>query len=448
MPVLEIKAQNFIAGESKTEYIADAGFSPSSYGLNLTKIRGLAYFIEAPTQIGASVLVAPGDIIAQCIDPIALGNDSYMVDTVGSFYTLNGTTLVKGQASTGYSYLEGTTDILGFKGTLYATSQNAIAQLGSNLSSITEDWWSNLQSGYRHPLEVIEGEMFIADNNIIWYWNGESSGTAFTLPPGAAITSLRRHSDGRTLLAFTGDNEQNASHILAGGGKVYYCDPVLRDWVREVSIESQVEGTRVVGGVIYVTYGYNFGYFDGNGLQPIKYLSSSSYTYSHNIGNMEDTLIIRDGNNTLAYGDLGAGKVWYNIFQDSNIGTTITNIFYLGDNNVIFATSDSKLFKIDYDNVGTNGRFYSNKYTFGSEVKIRRIDVFHTPSVADVAGYFNFYNIDMVTELVHSNTGQILSVNKTRINCDITADIFQFLVTISEPTLAIKLFRIYYDPIK
>src|SRR3990167_939060 len=95
MATLEIGAKNFIAGESLSADIADKGFSPESYGLNLTKSRGMLYFTEIPTQIGSAVLT--GDVIAQCIDPIALGNDTYLVEDGGAFYTLNGTTLVKKQ---------------------------------------------------------------------------------------------------------------------------------------------------------------------------------------------------------------------------------------------------------------------------------------------------------------------------------------------------------------
>src|SRR3990167_202435 len=451
MPILDIDTKNFIAGESQSDYISDKGFSPDSVNLNLTKIRGLLYFNEIATDRGGAILT--GNIIASCPDPAYLGNDVYYLDDEGAFYTLDGATLTKKQTSSGYTYVLGTSEIIPFKQEIFATSNTAIAKLTNNFAAIIEDWWAGLTTAYRHPMEAVEDGLFIANKNIIYYWNGTSSGTAFTLPSEVNITSLRKHPDGRTLLAFTGITV-NYSHTHNGGGKVYFCDPVIRDWTREVEIEAQVEGSRVVGGIIYVTWGNNFGYFNGSGLIFLKKFATSSITYSHNLVNLEDILLTRDGLNILAFGNLGAGNVWWKLFRNTANSQNINNILYKGDNKLLAAYSDGasagKLVEIDYDNAGTTGAFYSNRYNFGSTVKIRRIDIFHdtTNTTGTTAFDVKHRLLDDTEETIESISYDSQSINKTRIQCDITADIFQLVIVPQTDDMGIKLIRIYYDPIK
>jgi len=450
MPVIEIGAKNFIAGESTSDLVSDRGFSPKSNGLNLTKTRGMFYFRESGSEVGSSTLT--GNIVASTFDPRASGNDSLHVDDEANFYTYSGTTLTKRQTGAN-TYQLGTSELINFKSQIYATSQTAVAQLNDQMSSMTENWWSGLTAGYRHPMEAIEDELFIADKNVIYYWNGSSSGIAFTLPDSRiAVTSLRKAPDGRTLLAFTSDNEQNFSHTLGGGGKVYYCNPVLRDWEREVQLEAQVEGSRVVGGTIFVTYGSNFGYYDGNGLQPLYRFETSTTTYSHNISNIEDILIFRDGKKVVAYGDLGAGNTFWKLYGSAT--NNINNIHYKGDNKLLVAFSDGAgggdLYEIDYDNAGIIGDFYSNRYTFGGEVIIRRIKIFHDETNSAGTSRFTLgYNdingsLSDIKDVQYTNQ----STYKTVIDCDIQTDMFQLYIAPQNDDLGYKLIQIFYEPVE
>ena len=452
MATLDITAKDFIRGESSADYVADGGFSPDSYAINLTKTRGVLYFNEGYTDRGAATLT--GNIIASAIDPSASGKDAYFLDDEGAFYYIDGGTLTKPQDSAS-SFILGTSELFPFNGNLYATSEDSLHQLsGSALTDCERLWGAALATGYRHPIERVEDEMFVASQNVIYYLNNAGvTGTAFTLPIGVGVTSLRRHPDGRTLLAFTSDNAQNFSHTLGGAGKVYYCDPTVRDWVREVQLEAQVEGTRVVGGVVYCTYGFNFGFFDGNGLQPIKSLDTSATTYSHNISNIEDILLVRDGLNVRAYGDLGAGNVWWNITNNETNTQNVNCIHYLGDNKLLFAFSDAGtaglLKEVDFDNAGTSGVFYSNRINFGEEVHIHRIDILHDVSAAAGTTRFilSYRDIDGTLSTIQDTTYSSQSVNKTRIRANIKTDIFQLKLTQSNDDTGYKLIRIFYDPV-
>jgi len=481
MEVLTINHKNFIAGESQTDLFDDAGFSPASIDLNLTATRGELNFISTPTDRGGATLT--GNVIADTFDPAFLTNlGNILLDDDGAIYSFTGSTLTKKQTSL-HNFAIGTSDIINFKDNFYITyggggvnSRAGISQLDYNLGTLNDEWWTMLEPGYagtsnddrfwRHPMEVVEKNMFIANKNIIYYWDGTTSGTAFTLPTDVNVTTLRKNTDGRTLLAFTG-NVADASHTQANKGKVYYCDPTLQGaavdgWSREVEIEAQVEGSRVMGGVVYVTWGKNFGYFDGSGLVKLKEFETSGTTYSHNIKSMDDILVTRDGVNVLAYGDLGQGKVWWNIFQNTTNSNAINNITYKGDNKLLVAYSDGAgagdMVEIDYDTAGVLGSWVSNKIRFGSKVHISRIEVTHGET--DTSGTTTIRLAQRNTEgdtttvargdagIIEDITYVNQAVTESVAQCDIKTSIFQLYVASVTDTVGIKEIRIYYDPIK
>lgn len=455
MPI--INPTDFIRGESSSDYIADGGFSPDSYGLNLTKEPGILYFIESSTDRGGATLT--GNIIASCPDPQTTGNDAYFIDDEGAFYRLNGATLTKGFTGAN-TYQLGTSDLKPFNdANFYATSTTAVAQFDNNLGTVTENWWTGLTSGFRHPLEVVEKELFIADKNVIYYWDGTTSGTAFTLPVQQNVTSLRKHPDGKTLLAFTGGTA-DFSHTRNGAGKVYYCQPTLRGssiegWSREVELESQVEGTIVVGGVVFATWGKNLGYFDGNGLVWLKRLETSGTTYSQSMANNEDILLFRDGINVKAYGNLGAGNVFWNCFRNTTNTNHITNIHYKGDNKVLYSFQGASagtglLQEVDYDNAGTVGNFYSNRYFTPEERVYRFIDILHTVTNSGGASEFGVKYRDLddnesniISDGVISYLNQ--TVSRTQKAMNVRSNAFQLVLQGSTDDIGYKQIRITDD---
>lgn len=450
MAIIDINWRNFTAGESTNAWTADRGFSPDSFGLNLTKERGVLHFIEAATDVSDATIA--DTIIATTPDPLLAGRDLYMVGDEGNYYYQSGTTITLGDTGGGYSYTLGTVDVLGFQGSFFATTQTTVALFEDDVTNLVEDWWSGLSSGVRHPLEVVEGEMFIGDGNIIQYWDGTASGVAFTLPTGQNTTTLRRHPDGQTLLAFTGDTG-DFSHTRGGGAKVYYCDPVLRDWTREVVIEAQVEGSRNVGGTIYTTWGRNVGFFDGNGLEWLKELQTSTTTYSHSMGAFEDDLLVRDGRVVKRFGDLGQGRVWWNMYKNQTNSNNIAAIAYQGDNRLMSffddGSGDGKAMQVDYDNSGPGGEFKSNRISFPEEVEVDRIELIHDTTDSVGSTIFTVNSIDVAdTEsamkvVTHTNE----STNRTTVGADVKTDIFQLGLLPANDDIGYKLMRIHYDGI-
>jgi hypothetical protein len=437
----KIDFRNVLAGESLGDFAPTAGFSSDSFGLNLTKERGVINFIEGQTTISTS---PTGNLIASTDDLNFSGNDKYFLDDDGNAYTLNGTTLTKRQTMGG-TFALGTSDMVQFKLVTYITSTDAIHELtGSDLGT-TANWWDGLSPTNRHPMEVVEKEMFIGDGNLIYYWDGTTSGTAFTLPTENKITSLRKHPDGVHLLAFTGKTD-NFSHTKPSAGRVYYCNPTLRGasidgWSREVELEAQVEGTRLLGGIVYCTWGMNFGLFDGNGLEFMKPLLTSGTTYSHSISSIEETLLVRDGRFILAFGNLGAGNVWYRVSKNL-VASNINVIAYKGDNKLLFGDAATNLKETDLDNGGASGIFYSNRDDFDDEVVVKRIVILHdTATTYELAvSYRDLSDTENLIETI-SHTSQ--SIQKETINCDIRADIFQLVLAPASGTVGIKAIKIY-----
>lgn len=359
---------------------AGGGFSPRSgaRGQNLKiSLGGILRAKPATVDLSANVTT---EIIAFTADAAFLGNDGYAVDTGGRFYTINGSTVTLRQTDAVKAYTSGNTYLKTFLGSLYATSTTDIAKLdNSDLTVMDNDWWTAtqgegaLQSSWRHPMEVVEDTLYIADQYYIHTWDGTTSVyAAMTLPVGYNITSIIVHTDGRHLLVFMAETA-NFSHTKRARAKMFMVDTVNLEFVREIDIDAQVEGTINVGGVIYCTYGMNLGYFNGDGLTFLRKLENQT-TYSNNLANMEGDLIIREKNGLLAYGNLGEGNVfWYPWTSEGS--NDITAIFYAGDNCMITSAPAAKLDKMDFDTFAGIGRFESGFISFPGKVWIRKVEV-------------------------------------------------------------------------
>lgn len=451
MSTITIDAKDFLAGESNWDYIGNHGFSPDSTGLNLLLKPGVLNFGHTETDRGGVTLT--GNIVAGCMDLNPLGGQNIFVDDGGAFYTLSGATFTKRQTATNTGGWQlGTTDIIEYKGNVYATrngnTNGEIVQLtGTNMTTINNEWWiSGIGVAVRHPMEVVEDKLYIGDTNVIYSYDGTTSTTAITLPSDVNITSLRRHPDGRHLIAFCG-YVKDFSHTSGTSGKMYIVNKDTLTWEREILTESQVEGSRLVGGIVYVTYGKKLGYFTGSGLKFLKQLKTSGTTYSQSMSNMEDLFLLRDGVNLLIYGDLGNGvKSWHNFYN----GSTINVVAYKGTNLILIGTSAATLTELDYSAASLGGTFYSKRYNFGTVVKIRRMDFIHDAKSS--GGIMNF----SVSYRDTDNTSTFLkqfawptgpTTNKSRMEIDLTTDIFQFSVVPQNGILGIKLIRFYFDPI-
>jgi hypothetical protein len=365
-----------------------------------TKEDGALHGTPSATTIGSGTMVKK--ILANIVDPAYLGNDAYYVDDSGNFYTKDGGTFTKDQTDSTNTYTLGTTDLIHYKGEIFATATDEVTKLTANLAAIDTAWWTTtrghsvLNGNYRHPMEVVEDTLYIADEYKIHTWDGTTSvAAAMSLPPDVNITSLRKHPDGRHLIAFCGVTA-NYSHTQGGGGKAYIIDTVNLEWTQEIPLESQVEGSRVVSGVVYVTYGKNFGYFDGSALQWLRDLETSGTTYSHCITDIEGTVAFRDGDEIICYGDVGAGNVFWNL---KDTGTSaLSALLYVGDNTIQYsydASGTGVLKEIDLDN-STEGlvEIVTNPISTAGELWLRKVSLAHDNPTGYCSFRYQYYDED------------------------------------------------------
>lgn len=437
MQTIVIDTQSFIRGESKSVNSNDGGFSPLTKNINLikTRIDGALHGTPTPSTL-VSDLGTNQEPIAGIFDPAFGGNDAFFVTKGGLFYKINSGSLTLGATDSTNSYTEGTTSIKYFKNEVFATTTQQIVKLSSSLGSLDDDWWTvtrghgSMEVNYRHPMEVVEDTLFIADRYYIHTWDGTTSvSQAMSLPPDVNITSLVKHPDGRHLIAFCGVTA-NYSHTRTSGGRVYIIDTVNLEWVQEIIIEAQVEGSLVQGGVVYTTYGKNFGYFNGSGLVWLRNLTSS-YTYSNCLTTLDDVVVIRDNYNVICYGDVGAGKVFWNMYEVTEASTNgITFILGMTAKKLIYgyrtASAKGALQQIDLDGTEGGARIVTNQISGGVRTWVRRIDVEQDNVATYVGTYFFYWTPDGAQNTITNidqNSGATATVPRHyRINCNVLGD--------------------------
>lgn len=266
-----------------------------------------------------------------------------------------------------------------------------------------------------------------------------------TLPTEYNITNLIVHNDGRHLLAFCAETA-NFSHTKRARAKLFMIDTLTLEFVRELDIDAQIEGSINVGGVIYVTYENNLGYFNGDGITFLRKLknTSTTTTYSHNLANVEGILAVREEGSLLFYGNLGLGNVFWYPWTNTPL---IKGIFYYGDNKMLTSSSDQRMSLLDFDTFAGSGSLESNPYTFPSKVWIRKI-VVQTEALASGS------NISFVSVDKNGTTSTIMTMNHTTDGaisektqfCNIFTDVFRLRINFDFlQTKGVRKIIIYYE---
>lgn len=464
METIVIDANTFIQGASLNEFTQNGGYSPASRGINHLYAEGKIYMQPEDVDLSTNL---EGNFIAGAYDPALGGNDAYILDNEGKFYTLSGTTLTKRQTDATYSYVFGTSDMAVFGGNLFATSSTNIALLAGlgNLASIDEDWWTatrahgSLSSTNRHPLVVVEDTLYIADGNLIHSWDGTTSvPSALTLPSIWGITCMIKHPNGRDLIAFC-SSTADYSHTRGARSVAFIINTVTLEFTQEIPIDAQVEGARLVGGVLYVMYGRNLGYFTDTGIAFLRRLEEIDLQgfrlgYKYHMGDLEGHLLVVEQDHVLAFGDLGAGKVfWYPITNRPHTGRPLDAILPIGNGQIIYGTETSggveKLYKLDFYSTGSTSttNFYTNKISFPRRVWIRRIDVVHDQFTTGTGiALYNILNTGAADQIAIRSYTLDGATNVSRYDANIYTDVLQLLLQWSGSPKGFNKITIYYEP--
>lgn len=386
---LIIDASDFIKGMSTSDDISDGGFSNLTTAVNLTAVPGVLYApattVNKSTGMVGNVMDSASDIT---------GTNSRMLVSVsgtgtGEYFTYDtGGTLTSRQTDAATTYTS-TTQMIAYQTDYFVATNTEIVKLtGSTLGTIDKVWWTTtkgkgaLTTGVRHPMIVFEGSLWIGDLNGLHKWDGTTATEDFLLLNSSeTIVALGVDpSTGRMLISTTGG--ANASNTFPYINKVYAWDGVATTLPgRAVIVDDMVTAMYSLGGITYMTYGLNFGYWNGSGITFLRKfknvtLAVADLAYKRAITHVGNTLYIVDGKQILAYGEVLPGRKVFYYAQDNTISAAkYTHIAHLGSGvlGLFFATA--KFYTHDTSSVATADSisFITNKYLFPRPVYLRSI---------------------------------------------------------------------------
>lgn len=475
MEPIIIDSTAFMRGVSTSDWIADAGFSPKTKGYNLMKTKGMLY----PQPLKTDISVSPHDkIVAKCfnIDYDAQSNlaKGLVVTKTGRFYNVRPIGSLQLAQTGAKSYQMGLTNAVAFKGAYFVSSTTDITRLeGASLGTMDETWWtvtkgkSGVPNGPTTLLEVAEDTMYIISGFRIHTWDGTSAvQDAMSLPTNMFATAVCKHSNGRDLIIFCSDNSGLGAYTAMSGhygsrpSKAFIVNTVTLEFTKEIPLDDQVEGALTVAGVTYTTYGNKLGYFTEDGITFLRDLDLNlgtiitnpreSLYWTERLDNMDGTLLIPDGNNILAIGDLGAGKTFHYPVSDEAV-TSIDVVFYLGRSDLTYFTTTSSVFgaySVDMRNGNATGKTWtSNRYTFPIKLWIRRIEIEHDELESGGSFTIGYNNEKQVSNALKTITYAAAGAQRfSRIDCNINTSMLQLYVLWNAVPVGIKKITVYYEP--
>lgn len=404
---LTIGAEQFINGVSTSDNISDGGFSPNSDAMQIKSEPGVLHPI--PNLVDRSTTL-DAVLIASTYDPDVLGDERFFLSDEGTFFIWTGSTSVtKSATDSTNTYSPGTSDIATFNNSVYATTNNSnptdgnVVKLDNNLTTLDDDWWvaaegnTALVNGFRHPLLVFENNLWIGDRGSLHSLDSNDVSTenvlTFADTDDAIVALGIDSSTGKMLISSS--TEANFGNTKTAINKIHVWDGFSTNPLRSVRVDDQVGAFHNVGGVTFVTYGGNVGYWNGNGITFLKKIKNTGMIYHNEITNIGNTLYVIDSDNTLvwAYGEIIPGKrVWYKALNNEVSSQILKIVDNLGDGLLGVSFSDGsgggELRTIDINDnsttfTGGSKTFYSNKINFPRKAIVRGVTVEAGADIAD-----------------------------------------------------------------
>lgn len=362
-----IGADKFATGMAATDYASDGALGNSSRNMNPFVTPGVVRPIGGVADKSTNVT---GGFIASSEDSQTVSAfNRVFVDDEGGYYTYNGTTITKQETGTATTkYTSGFTDQVGFVGNTYTTLLGDISQLNTSGSiTLDETWWTVTKSqtfhftlSTPHPLLVFEGQLWVGDGN---YMHTIDSGLTvvkdvLVLNANERIQALGID-PGSGLMLVSIQTTQNYSDTLSTRNYVYLYDGYSTKPRRKMAVDDLVTAFYNVGGDVFVGYGNKIGVFNGSGITYLRTLKNivlgtalgSDLLYRHKFSNVGNILLVADGKDLLAYGEVIMGqKFWFNVFQNSVNSNSISCVSPLGGASIGIAFATDKFYIADLAN--------------------------------------------------------------------------------------------------
>lgn len=479
---LQIDSKNFVQGLSTSAFVADGGIGTDSYNLNLLGQAGVLR-ASGPTTPSGDAL--GNQIIASAEDPrssTTTTDSKFLIDDDGKLYTLSASTLnLRHTPSSSSGFTDGVTDAVSFQGALYVTKTSDIMRITvTSLTSYTvdESWWvttksqsSLTASNTAHPMLVFEGLLWIGDSEKLHSvdTSGTVSPSKLTLNTNDRITALGIDpGTGRMLIGISTNTSRDASATARFFVALY--DGFSSKVVRRVPVDGLVSSFVSVGGITYVGMDNSVGYWNGSGVTFMRRLKNagvndSRLPYKSRMTKLQNTLLVVDGRDVLAFGDIANGKkVWYPIYRNQvnsntigfvvNVNNTTTDGTSATPLSPVIAVNELnstniRLFEpFDTANAGT-AAYYSGKIYFERPVFIRRMRVF-TTGITTTAGIGGIALIDETATSRTPTVSSFVVASGTQYVFDFDFSALKLqemeaVLTIATQAFGIKRAIIYYD---
>lgn len=454
MPVITINKNNFLKGESTSNYLDDGGYSPDSGAFDIDKQNsnlGLLIMGRNPQEFSTNL----DDFFAA----------SELVDNSGGkYYTvlenrklvetdiINNTHTVKVSPGAGKTYNQNVSSVLKFAGKLYITSDNDIWE--ENYSTFAENdytWWTvtktktALTSSVPHILFEFNNVMFVTNGNKVFSFDGttarDSGSQTLTLDSSWIIRSVMIYGN-QIYLACTkgtaGNNENFESRFFVWDGYTANAIREVRLNTRSVSVVNDLDGLGYFGSASGL---YNF---DGSTFGLKKYLTPNN---RHCIATVSGLIYFASVNTIYCYSPKRDA-----IYKVAVLPTTIAGI-KLGYSNVIHAwtrdlgSNKAKFYKV-LNNTYAPTSFYSNYYEFDKPAYIRRIEILFADKLSSGADYTVYLRDEVDAEIASESItySSDSAIRKWRYNINKNVDAFRLqLLFNNSANKSVRWIKIYWD---
>lgn len=402
---IPLGADQIVSGMASSDFAPDGGLGTSCVNVNPFALPGAIKATVTPTDSSTNVA---GTMIASAEDSqnISAYNRLY-VDGVGQYYTFSGAAITKrqtGAATTKYTF--GFTDMASFALNTYVTLIDNIAQWNTSSNTLDETWWTGTKSqtfhyttSTPHPMLVFEGLLWVADGEYLHTISSAGTVTkdVLVLGSGERIQALGID-PGTGLMLISVQVTQNYSATLASKYFIYMFDGYSSKPRRKIPVDDMVTAFHSNSGTVYVGYGQRIGYFNGAGISFLRKLRNATLTgtdlpYKHHFANVGPIMLVIDGQDLLAYGEVIAGKkAWFNIMQNPvSSSQPLQLVSHTGGTTIGIAMATNKFYYFDLMSTGAGlltlwfGTIYFPRPVYIRGVRIITNGITTTASIGGVA---------------------------------------------------------------
>jgi len=474
--VIQIAGNQFSAGLGTSDYLGDGGIGTDSQNINLVSDPGVvrATYSYAQSMPGG---ISPTQFIASAEDASATtSNGRIAVDMSGNWYKINQSGITSPTTGSGSIYFNPVTDMVAFNNFNFATTSTNMARFNPSTNSLTENYWqgtcgqSPLNANVPHSLLVYQNLMFLASGNKLYsITTGDVATLVLTLDASEIILSLGID-PGSGLMILGVGTVSDGSETYGGRYYIELYDGYSAKVRRKIPIEGRPNGFQSVGGPLYASVDNTICLWNGNGMSFLRRLKNVTYSSNtlvnrHRMTTMQNTLLVADGSDLIAYGDVQNGKkVWYPLYTNSGTGLQNDVIAFIGNNTgassglspivATFTTASGvgKSYYIEPLNktgVGS-GVFSTNNIFLERPVHVNEMEVF-TTGISTTAGIGGVAIIDESNNVIQPEVYKFVVTSGTQYRFlfkfgGTKFRIIQPRITIDTQSFGIVKANIYYEP--